>query len=197
MSSEHEDGRKRYPLVATLVIIEIVLIILSWMLSASHPELEIKSIISEQSARYFLGRYASLMATPVLACLVFIAMTYGSVRYSGILKARHGQAIYISIASLIVFCTLYALMSFPQHGILRSATGVLLSSSSPFTRSLIPILCIIISLTSIIYGTLSGRFLTLSDACKSLFKGISDASPLFLYYILVTQIYYTVLYMWD
>lgn len=184
-------------IIPTLVVIELLLIIASWMVSASHPELGLRNVISPQGARYFLGHYAEIVATPLLSYIIFIAMTAGCIRGSGIMKARPGQALYISLGALTIFIVLYALISLPQHAIMRSATGQLLSTTSPFVSSIIPVGSAFLTLTAALYGMLEGHFQTLTELCQSLFKGIATATPLLLYYIMLTQIYYTITFVWE
>lgn len=181
--------------VAALVTAQTALVLFSWIMSAAMPDSGVRSVISGQSVRFFLGGYAGLMGTDVLVWLLLLAMAYGSVKHSGLATARPGHALYIAVAAFVLFCALYALMSLPQHSILQSATGELFASHTPFMKSLIPSLALMLCLTASVYGALAGVFASLADICRALFKGIADAAPLFLYYVLITQIYYTVTYM--
>ena len=79
------------------------------------------------------------------------------------------------------------------HAVLLSAVGGLWPS--PFSASLVPVVAFSITLVSASYGLMSGRFDNISAVYDAVLQGIRQAAPLFLFYVLVVQIYESLCFM--
>ena len=64
-----------------------------------------------------------------------------------------------------------------------------------YRASLVPLVSLCICLVAGVYGVVSNNLNSVYDIYRSLFCGIEKASPLFVIYLLLIQIYYTVCYV--
>ncbi len=186
-----------------LLIAELVLILLSWILSATMIE-GVRSLLSGEGMRWFFGRFAEIIASPLLAWLVLLLIAVGCLVSSGLSSAlshlvlraaspaprlnyRDRLALRLSLAFLLVYVVVILLLTAMPHAVLLSATGSLFPSA--FSDGLVPALSFGLVVVSIAYGVMSGRFHTLADILESLSVGIRGGAPFFLLYVLLIQLY--------
>ena len=185
-------------LVVGLAVAELLLVLLSWLLSATMTE-GVRSMLSGEGVRWFFGSFASVLSSQWLVWLLLLSMSGGSLWKSGLLDVFRSSVSRtlsspsyrqrVALRSTAVVGTLYvivimALTAVP-HAVLLSATGQLFPSA--FSRALVPIVAFGVSLVSAVFGLMSGRFGTLYDVVSSLSYGISKAAPLFVLYVVVVQ----------
>ena len=189
-------------IAAVAFFIEVLLCFSSWVCSVLFPELGIRSVFSGEGIRWLLGGYADIVATPLLVWLLLLSLAFGMVKSSkvhhaflcwGKLSYRERIAAYSSLAVFIVFVVAMLLLVAVPQAVLLSATGSLLHS--PFASSLVPLVSLCICLVAGVYGVVSNNLNSVYDIYRSLFCGIEKASPLFVIYSLLIQIYYTVCYV--
>ena len=190
--------KKYLPHIAlSLFLAEILLILLSWLLSAAMPNSGIRSLLSGEGLRWFMGHFGNILATPQLAWLLLAAIAIGCLRCCGLkwspFSYRERRALLIGGGILAVCLLAIMLLTFMPHAILRSATGDLWPS--PFSYSIIPVLSFSLCLFCIVYGIIAGTFRSLSDVYESLLYGIRWASPLLLFYILFIQFYESLMFV--
>ena len=174
-----------------LALAQLLLILTSWVWSAAMPLSGVRSMLSSEGIRWFLGHFAELMASPVLVWILLGAMAYGSVvRCRGNLQGnnyRSSRARIISLGFLAVYVAIVLLLTVSPHAVLLSASGVLWPS--PFSASLVPITAFGILLAAILYGVVAGTFQTLSDVYESLVYGLRQCALLLPVYILFMQLF--------
>lgn len=184
------------------IVLQILVILGSWFVTVVFPTLPVRSMLSSEGIRWFLGQYTSNLASPLLVWLVLAGMTYGALRSSGLSRAivyfsnisyRQRFALKVVAAELIFFAIVLFLMTFLPQAILLSVTGELFPSS--FSRSLIPIVCFLLTLFSITYGLINASFSSLTDIFNSLTSGITTISPWLVIYVFVIQLYYSILFV--
>lgn len=184
------------------IVLQILVILGSWFVTVMFPTLPVRSMLSSEGIRWFLGQYTSNLASPLLVWLVLAGMTYGALRSSGLSRAivyfsnisyRQRFALKVVVAELIFFAIVLFLMTFLPQAILLSVTGELFPSS--FSRSLIPIVCFLLTLFSITYGLINTSFSSLTDIFCSLTSGITAISPWLVIYVFVIQLYYSILFV--
>ena len=180
-------------LAMVLAVAEIVLILVSWLLSATVGD-DVRSLLSSEGIRFFFGGFVNMLLSPLLVWIVLLSMAYGCLCSSGMLSMfndhmgyRQRQTLFILVVVLSVYVVIVLALSVSPHAVLLSATGRLWPSA--FSRALVPIIAIGIILLSTVYGLVSRRFLSLSDVCQSLSGGIATAAPLFLLYVLFMQLF--------
>lgn len=184
------------------IVLQILVILGSWFVTVVFPTLPVRSILSSEGIRWFLGQYTSNLASPLLVWLVLAGMTYGALRSSGLSRAimyfsnisyRQRFALKVVVAELVFFAIVLFLMTFLPQAILLSVTGELFPSS--FSRSLIPIVCFLLTLFSITYGLINTSFTSLTDIYNSLTSGITAISAWLVIYVFVIQLYYSILFV--
>ena len=179
--------------VSMLVVAELLLVLVSWLLSATMAE-NVRSLLSSEGIRWFVGSFISLLSTPWLAGLLLLSMAGGSLWQSGLLSVfttprnyRQWVALRVTFTLFIIYIAAILLLTAVPHAVLLSATGRLWSS--PFSRALVPIAAFGLLLLSVAYCRTSGRFTSISDVVDSLSFGIGRAAPLFILYVLTVQFY--------
>ena len=157
-----------------LLVAESVLIIVSWLLSAMRLE-GVRSMLSSEGIRWFVGGFSDIVASPLLAWLLLALIAVGSVVQSGV------------VVFLVLYTLVVCLLAFVPHAILLSVKGSLFPSA--FSRSLVPIVCFGITLFSVVYGMMSGHKKTGEDIIDILSYGIRQGASLIVVYILAIQLY--------
>jgi len=183
--------KKILPYIAlVLAMAQLLLILVSWVWSAAMPLSGVRSMLSSEGIRWYLGRFAELMASPFLIWILLGAMAYGAIdKCRGQLgnSYRSSRARIISLAFLVVYVGIILLLTVSPHAVLLSASGVLWPS--PFSASLVPITAFGLLLAAILYGVVAGTFQTLADVYYSLVYGLRQCAPLLPIYILFMQLF--------
>ena len=186
-------------LALALFAAQLLLMLLSWLLSAAFPVDNIRSLLSPEGLRWFLGQFTAHIATPQLVWLLLLSLAYGILRHSGLLWPGKGyrerRALVITLLLAVVIVGVFLLLTVIPHAVLLSATGSLWPS--PFSRSLVPMVAFAVVLLSTCYGMISGRLDNLRDVYDALLDGLRCAAPLFLFYVLVVQIYESLIYVFH
>ena len=185
-----------------LGVAELLLVILSWLLSATRLE-GVRSLISSEGIRWFVGEFTYMLASPLLVWLLLLLASLGCLQRSGLvslmkprtrtLPYRDRVALRVAIAFIVIYAAIICLLTLMPHAILLSATGSLFPSA--FSRALVPILAFGLCLLSISFGMVSGRLRTLSDILDALTFGIQQGAPLFILYIMAIQFYASLLFV--
>ena len=178
-------------LMLLLLIAEVVLILLSWILSAMRVD-GVRSMLSGEGVRWFFGNFASMVASPWLAWLLLLLVALGCLQKSGLIRQPHTSyrdrmALRLTFVFLVLYVGVCFSLTAVPHAVLLSSTGSLFPS--PFSRSIIPILSFGIILVSVSFGLVSGRFQTLAEVLDALSFGCRKGAPLFIFYILFIQLY--------
>ena len=195
MKTDSSILSRRFLAITALVLLlaELVLVLLSWILSAIGVE-GVRSLLSSEGIRWFVGGFTDMVVSPLLVWLIILLMAFGAYRKSGLtsladssyqMTYRDKTALRVAIVFLLVYVAVILMLTIIPHAILLSATGSLFPS--PFSRSIVPLTAFGISLVSIIYGMMSGRLRGFTDILYALSLGISSGAPLFVLYILFIQ----------
>ena len=184
--------------VAVLIVVaELVVVLLSWLLSAMMTD-GVRSLLSGEGIRWYFSHFVDFLASPLLVWLLLLSMTVGSLVKSGIRSPqgyRDRLALRFAFILVAVYVLLVLVLTLLPHGVLLSATGRLFPS--PFSRALVPIVAFGILLLSVTYGLVSGRFRSAADVVASLCYGIAASAPLFLLYVLILQFYHSLRYVFP
>ena len=196
---------KRFMAFTALVLLlaELVLILLSWILFAIGEE-EVRSLLSSEGIRWFVGGFTTMVSSPLLVWLIILLMAFGAFQKSGLISLtdasyqmtyRDKTALRVAIVFLLAYIVVILLLTVIPHAILLSATGALFPS--PFSRSIVPLTAFGIALVSIIYGIMSGRLRDIKDILDALSFGISKGAPVFVLYILIIQFVRSMLFIFS
>lgn len=178
-----------------LLISEVLLVILSWLLSATRME-GVRSLLSSEGIRWFFGSWQSIIASPLLVWLLLLLIAWGCLQKSGVVPStfhtshstfRDKLAFRVSLVFLAIYLVILALLTLTPHAILLSATGHLFPSA--FSRSLVPVIAFGVCLVSVTFGLVSGRLRSLTDILEALSTGIVSGAPLIVVYLFAIQLY--------
>ena len=187
--------RNKYlPHIAFLLFAaQLLLMLVSWLLAAANPASGVRSLLSSEGLRWFLGHFSDVLGTPVLLCLLLLLMAYGSLKNCGILQFkssyRQSRALIITLLLFVVYVGVIVLLVMIPHAVLLSATGLLWPS--PFSAAAVPLFAFGVTLLSTVYGYVAGSYRNMSDVYQSLIDGIRCGAPWLLFYVLLGQIYYS------
>ena len=193
-------------IAVVLIVAQIVVNLLSWIVSATGMNSQIHSLISAEGARWFFGHFTDNLASPLLVWIILSIVAISCVRNCGLLSTVHRfftsrQSVsfreklgfQISIVLLILYILIMVLLTAIPHAILLSSTGSLFPSA--FSVSIIPVIAFICCVISIIFGMLSGHFLSFYDVFNHLSTSIEQFIPLIIYYILGMQLYACIMFV--
>ena len=179
-------------------VAELLLVILSWLLSATRLE-GVRSLISSEGIRWFVGEFTYTLASPLLVWLLLALVALGCLQRSGLMSRGRGYrdrvALRVSLSFIIIYVVIICLLTLMPHAILLSITGSLFPSA--FSRALVPIICFGVGVLSISFGMVSGRLHTLTDILDALTFGLQQGAPLIILYIMFFQFYASLLFVFG
>lgn len=179
-------------------VAELLLVILSWLLSATRLD-GVRSLISSEGIRWFVGEFTYTLASPLLVWLLLVLVALGCLQRSGLMSRGRGYrdrvALRVSFSFIIIYVVIICLLTLMPHAILLSVTGSLFPSA--FSRALVPIICFGVGVLSISFGMVSGRLHTLTDILDALTFGLQQGAPLIILYIMFFQFYASLLFVFG
>lgn len=185
-------------LTLILVLLQFVLVLMSWIMAAAVPMSSIRSLLGSEGIRWFFGNFGENLSTPILLDIVLFGIAYGAFRTCGLLTLikehrfssyRQRFAVQMVVLVLIAVLVIMFLLTAVPHAILLSATGDLFPSS--FSDSIIPVLMATLCLVSMTYGVASGTYRTLVGVYRGVTASFPAFLPLLLLYVLVVELYYS------
>ena len=197
-----------------LIILEILLLLGSWLLSATMTE-GVRSLLSSEGIRWFFGTFTQQLQSPLLIWTLLLSMAWGMVRASRIhsdfslflsshrkssasdrrlLSRRQRLGLRVAVVVLIIFVAVIVLLSVVPHAVLLSATGSLWPS--PLSNALIPVVAFVTIVVAAVYGLLSHQLTSTQAVFNAMTSGLSSATPLLLIYVLAMQFYQSLRFVW-
>lgn len=190
-----------------LVVLQLVLVMASWIMTAAMPELPMRSLLSAEGIRWFFGHFAENINSQVLVSIVLLAVAIGAVMFSGVAESLSGivfhrktrymervalwaVAIELAIAAIVVI-----LLTSVPHAILLSVTGHLFPSS--FSQSLIPIVSVTLLICSLSFGIVSGKLSSMGLVYETMTYGLVCYAWLIPIYIFAIELYRSVLFVFP
>ena len=186
-------------IICSLLLLQIMVVILSWMIKTIFPEFNGRSLLSGEGVRCFLGNFTKNVASNILVWIILLGLSWGAIhsskiiqvlKYSHILSYKERLGLQIILIEIMVWFSGIVLLSFIPHATMLSITGELFSSS--FSKSIIPLIAFIVLLNSISYGFIVGRFRKGSQIIEALSNGIKQITPYIIIYIIFIQLFYSV-----
>ena len=178
-----------------LLVAEGVLVIVSWLLSALRLE-GVRSMLSSEGIRWFVGGFSDIVASPLLAWLLLMLIACGSIQQSGVvpllgskgkISFRDRLALRVASVFVLLYAIVICMLTIMPHAILLSVKGSLFPSA--FSRSILPIICFGVTLFSIVFAMMSGHKKTGEDIIDILSYGIRQGASLVIIYIFAIQFY--------
>jgi aminobenzoyl-glutamate transport protein len=194
-------------LIFILSLMQLVVILLSWLLTAADPDSSIRSLLSSEGIRWFIGKNVENLCQPLLVWLLMVGTAWGTMKSSGFNHfLASGQFLHLKQAefreqtafkfALFEFCLVFIIMilltAFP-HAVLLNITGHLYPG--PFFSGIVPVASLTFIGMGMTYGCISGKFLNFADIFDSVTLGVSMVSPLIIIYIVAIQLYYSILFV--
>ena len=186
-------------IICSLLLLQIMVVILSWMIKTIFPEFNGRSLLSGEGVRWFLGNFTKNVASNILVWIILLGLSWGAIhsskiiqvlKYSHILSYKERLGLQIILIEIMVWFSGIVLLSFVPHATMLSITGEMFSSS--FSKSIIPLIAFIVLLNSISYGFIVGRFRKGSQIIEALSNGIKQITPYIIIYIIFIQLFYSV-----
>lgn len=188
-----------YRLSIGLALAQLVLIFLSWLLSAAIPQSSIISLLSARGIRWFFGYFVESEASAPLLWLILGAFALGGMRGSNILttitqSVKTGSSalprrVKLALISAVSFCALQIvcllLLIVPPQAVLLSVTGTL--SDSSFSASIVPSVCFMLTTISIVFGLISGTLQGIDGVCRALCSQHALLMPFLLLYVMASM----------
>lgn len=183
-----------------LALAQIVLVLLSWLITAAMPEAFPRSMLSPEGIRWFFGSFSDNLESPWLVGLLLICIAWGTLQTSGLLHFdrtiyRHRNALRLVLIELVLFVAVILLLTVVPHAILLNVMGGIEASS--FSRSILPYICFAVIVMSLSFGAVSNRLQGIEAMGESVSEGIRMAAPYFVIYILVNQLYSSIEYLFG
>lgn len=174
-----------------LGIAQLVLVVLSWLLSAFMGEGSVRSLLTNEGVRWFFSSFVDNLSSPWLAWLVLIAFAVNAVRRCGLLRYRSSEyrqrlALWLVLVETVAFVALLGVLSLAPHAVLLSVTGSLFPG--PFTQSLLPYVCFALCVMSVSFAWMSGKCHGVVGAFDLLTSRLHFLSPLLLLYVFLVQL---------
>lgn len=188
-----------------LAMLLVFVIVFSWIVSSVSPSLSIRSLISGEGVRWFMGGFTSCLSSPLLVWLLVCSISLGTFVDSGLrdvirnvycgkaITYRQRHALVISCVLLILSGIFVLLLAFIPHAVLLGATGRLFPS--PFSSGIIPLIAFIVVIVSVSYGISCGKLSDISRVFRSLYVGVKMSAPLWPLYILAMQLYLAIMFV--
>ncbi|MCD8202891.1 MAG: AbgT family transporter [Prevotella sp.] len=191
---------------AVLLIMQVALILCSWIINAISPSLPVRSILSSEGIRWFCGSFIENMLTSLLAWLLLLSIVWGTFKGSGLrgilytlckgerlLSYRQRHALLTVLGEIVVFGVIVFLLTFVPHAILLGVTGSLFPST--FINGLIPMLAFIIVVISITYGIINGEYVDIEGIFRDICDGVCFFVPIIIVYLFAVQLYSSMLFV--
>ena len=186
-------------ITCSLLLLQIMVVILSWMIKTIYPEFNGRSLLSGEGVRWFLGNFTNNVASNILVWIILIGLSWGAIHASHILQVfkrshtlsyRERLGFRVVLIEIIIWFTVIALLSFIPHAAMLSITGQLFPSS--FSKSIVPLIAFIALFSSITYGLIIGRLRKGNLIIEALSNGIKQIAPYIIIYIILIQLIYSI-----
>ena len=179
----------------SVLILQIMLFILSWIVTATNPDLKVRSLLSGEGVRWFIGAYVDNQSNFVLVWLLLLSISFGAVRQSGLLSAvrnirRLGfrERLAIRFVSIVLF-----LLTCVPHAVLLNVAGNIYPGS--LSMGFVALLSFVLCTFAITYYNVVANRISLSGIFGLLTAGVSSASPFFVLFLLVSCLYHSICFV--
>lgn len=204
--------KNKYGAIALgLIVLQLLIVFSSWLITAAFPEVNINSLLSGRGLRWFAGQFTNNLKNNMLVWLMLLSIDWGVYKTSGLhnilckllrrhynfseLRYRERVGIRLVLFSFLCFIALSIVFTMLPEAPLLSVTGSLFPSS--FSSGLVPALSLIVVVSSLSYGIACGKLKTLSEIYNSISSGLMFCSKLFPMYILLVQLFYIIVYVFN
>ena len=155
-------------LCIVLGVLQVLLVLASWLVSAVMPDTSMRSLLSPEGIRWFFGHFTDNMAQPLLVWIVLLYVAFNAYRRAGLqhamslllkgerLMLRQRSALWLVLIVVGAIVAVIMMLIVLPNPLLDSVPGSLFPSS--FSSALIPILAFILFISSVTYAMATGQF---------------------------------------
>ena len=185
----------------TLATCQVLLILVSWFITSAMPDLNMRSMLSSEGIRWFLGQFTYNIASPVLVLITVTSIAYGCLVSSGLLDIKRNidirQRLSVRLVSLevIIFVIIIVLLTSVPHAVLLNIDGHIFSKN--FLMCMISYISFVILVISSTYSISVGRITSIPGLFAFMCEGIKKAAPIYIIYILAAQLYYSIIFVFS
>ena len=188
--------------IVILIALQCIVVFASWLCAAVIPECHLQSLLSSDGIRWQYGQFVSNLSSSVLVYILLAAIAYGSVRVcrqnrlldkEGRSAVRQKIALRFIVGEWCLYTGVTAWLTCIPHALLLGVDGHLLTGY--FARSIVPQLSFMVILNAITYGYITGAIKLAADLYRTLTYGLSKSSAVVLYYMLLSQLYWSVIFV--
>lgn len=181
---------------SALIVIEALLILLSWIVYVAMPEAGVRSLLSGEGLRVLLSGYISELSAGGLGLLVLMAVGGGAVVRSGFLKAlfnrssldfRHRFALQMCYAEVLIAVAAVLVMVFIPHSPMLSVTGHYYPG--PLLYGLYSCLVLILLVVSYTYAGFGGDITDYDRAADIVTYGLRHTAWIIVLYLIIVELY--------
>lgn len=186
-------------ITCSLLLLQIMVVILSWMIKTIYPDFNGRSLLSGEGVRWFLGNFTNNVASNILVWIILIGLSWGAIHASHILQVfkrshtlsyRERLGFRVVLIEIMIWFIVIVLLSFIPHAAMLSITGQLFPSS--FSKSIVPLIAFIALFSSITYGLIIRRLRKGNLIIEALSNGIKQIAPYIIIYIILVQLIYSI-----
>ena len=186
-------------ITCSLLLLQIMVVILSWMIKTIYPDFNGRSLLSGEGVRGFLGNFTNNVASNILVWIILIGLSWGAIHASHILQVfkrshtlsyRERLGFRVVLIEIMIWFIVIVLLSFIPHAAMLSITGQLFPSS--FSKSIVPLIAFIALFSSITYGLIIRRLRKGNLIIEALSNGIKQIAPYIIIYIILVQLIYSI-----
>jgi len=194
---------KMFAYVALLtMLLQVVVVVVSWLITAAYPGLEMRSLLSGEGIRWLVGRFVYNLTSPILVCILLLAVSLGTVNHSGLWPAlrkikhrdyRERLALRFVMVEVLAFTIIMLMLTAIPHAILLNVTGHAFPSS--FSAGIVPMTSLLLCVASFTYGFTTDNLHSVVEAFKLMTHGVKVAAPVFVVYIMIAELYHSVCFV--
>lgn len=196
-------------LAALLAILQLLLFFVSWLVNAAFPGIHVRSLLSGEGIRWFMGSFVDNLSAPLLSWLLLASMAYGSLRCAldrGKVRGRRDvggvafrysfsrrMALRLVVVEIVIVAVVMFLLAFVPHAVLLNVMGNIFPSS--FSDSIVAVLSFTLALCSVTYGVVCGTMRTVGDVYGSFVYGLRCLSEVLPVYVLAVEFYHSLVFV--
>ena len=177
------------PLIAVAAV--LVLVLFSWLGNVNG--LGLVSLLSDEGIRWTFSHLVENFSNSPVLLLMLSTVALGGVGESGLfnvgskgLSLKQGRALLITLFVAALMATGLLMFVFMPGSVLLSATGSMVDS--PLSKGLPAFVVVCVIVLSVVYGLLSGRYLSLSDIVASHTGLTRYCAPFFFHAFVAAQL---------
>jgi len=189
-------------LAVLLVSLQLLLVPLSWIVSAAFPALEVRSLLSGEGIRWFAGSINSNLSSPLLVWIMLLFIALGAMQRSGLwlslrsitrLNYRERLALRLVLAELLAIIVIVFALTLVPHAPLLNVTGHIYPSS--FSSGLVAIIALSMCLFAFTYAVAVSQKRTARELFSIFTHGLRSVAPLLVDYLLAAELYHSVIFV--